>query len=164
MPRRDRPRRSTAAMAGDPLTLVVAPDANGDAVGEVYLDDGASETSSFVRRAVTFSKHKELRCSAPTAASARAGGVEGGAGGRGAASAGDAASRGAAWADVSVERVLILGAARHGGTVVNGEARDVVAAPASTRDGAPANAVAVRKPDVRIAEDWTIALAASAGR
>ena len=36
VPRRDRPRRSTAAMAGDPLTLVVAPDANGDAVGEVY--------------------------------------------------------------------------------------------------------------------------------
>ena len=169
VPRRDRPRRSTAAMRRDPLTLVVAPDADGDAVGEVYLDDGVSfehETrEAFVRRALTFSRHKELRCSAPTAASARAGGVEGsrGASAAGAGSGVDASGKKSV-ADVSVERVLILGAARHGGAVVNGEARDVVAAPASTRDGAPANAVAVRKPEVRIADDWTIALAASAGR
>ena len=160
-------------MRRDPLTLVVAPDARGDAIGEVYFDDGVGfehETrDAFVRRALTFSRHKELRCSAPTAASARAGGVEGS---RGASAAGAGSGVGVdvdasgqkSIADVSVERVLILGAARHGGAVVNGEARDVVAAPASTRDGAPANAVAVRKPGVRIADDWTIALAASAGR
>ena len=87
----------------------------------------------------------------------------GGASAAGAGSGVDASGK-KSIADVSVERVLILGAARHGGAVVNGEARDVVAAPASTRDGAPANAVAVRKPEVRIADDWTIALAASAGR
>lgn len=40
--RRDRARRSTAAMASDPLTLVVVLDADGHASGDVYLDDGRS--------------------------------------------------------------------------------------------------------------------------
>ncbi|KAF6258577.1 glycosyl hydrolases family 31-domain-containing protein [Scenedesmus sp. NREL 46B-D3] len=42
VPRRERPRRSTAAMANDPFMLVVALDANGKAVGDLYIDDGRS--------------------------------------------------------------------------------------------------------------------------
>jgi alpha 1,3-glucosidase len=40
--RRDRPRRSTAAMAADPVTLLIALDAKGEATGDLYLDDGHS--------------------------------------------------------------------------------------------------------------------------
>ena len=42
VPRRERPRRSTAAQANDPYTLVVALDAQQAAVGSLYIDDGAS--------------------------------------------------------------------------------------------------------------------------
>lgn len=40
IPRRDRPRRSSGLMKHDPLTLVIALDAAGNAQGELYLDDG----------------------------------------------------------------------------------------------------------------------------
>ena len=42
LPLRERARRSTAAAARDPLTLVVALDSRGQAQGELYLDDGRS--------------------------------------------------------------------------------------------------------------------------
>ena len=63
--RRDRARRSTVAMAADPFTIVVAPDAAGHAVGELYLDDGKSfgfEKGAFVRRALTFTAFGKLAC------------------------------------------------------------------------------------------------------
>ena len=37
-----RMRRSSALMEGDPYTIVVFPDANGNAEGNIYLDDGAT--------------------------------------------------------------------------------------------------------------------------
>jgi len=39
---RERPRRSTAQMAHDPFTLIVALDKDGKAEGDLYLDDGKS--------------------------------------------------------------------------------------------------------------------------
>eukprot|EP00879_Flechtneria_rotunda_P012458 GHRR01013010.1.p1 GENE.GHRR01013010.1~~GHRR01013010.1.p1 ORF type:complete len:687 (+),score=194.43 GHRR01013010.1:1218-3278(+) len=42
VPRRDRPRRSTATMLNDPFTLMVALDKSGSATGDLYLDDGRS--------------------------------------------------------------------------------------------------------------------------
>ena len=42
IPRRERPRRSTATMARDPFTLVVALDQDGNAHGDLYVDDGRS--------------------------------------------------------------------------------------------------------------------------
>ncbi len=39
---RSRPRRSTATMAKDPFTLIVALDQSGTARGDLYLDDGHS--------------------------------------------------------------------------------------------------------------------------
>ncbi|KAF8064543.1 PSL5 [Scenedesmus sp. PABB004] len=42
VPRRERPRRSTATMGSDPFTLVVALDGSGSASGDLYVDDGAS--------------------------------------------------------------------------------------------------------------------------
>ncbi|CAM0137680.1 glucosidase II [Umbelopsis sp. WA50703] len=40
IPRRERLRRSSHAMSLDPFTLVIAVDANGEANGSLYLDDG----------------------------------------------------------------------------------------------------------------------------
>jgi alpha 1,3-glucosidase len=42
VPRRERPRRSTAAQAADPITLVVALDDKHTATGSLYMDDGSS--------------------------------------------------------------------------------------------------------------------------
>ncbi|KAJ3342819.1 hypothetical protein HDU93_000949 [Gonapodya sp. JEL0774] len=42
VPRRDRPRRSSALMAMDPYTLVVALDREGKSSGLLYADDGSS--------------------------------------------------------------------------------------------------------------------------
>jgi alpha 1,3-glucosidase len=42
IPLKERARRSSAAMAADPVTLVIALDANGEAQGDLYLDDGHS--------------------------------------------------------------------------------------------------------------------------
>ena len=42
VPLRERARRSSSAMNSDPMTLIIALDANGEAQGELYLDDGRS--------------------------------------------------------------------------------------------------------------------------
>lgn len=40
--RKDRPRRSSAHMRNDPYTLLIAKDAEGNAAGSLYVDDGHS--------------------------------------------------------------------------------------------------------------------------
>ncbi|KAI4180650.1 MAG: hypothetical protein L6R41_007093 [Letrouitia leprolyta] len=42
LPRKERPRRSSHLMKWDPYTLVIALDKNGNAEGELYVDDGES--------------------------------------------------------------------------------------------------------------------------
>lgn len=57
VPKQERRRRSTAAMAKDPYTLVVALDASRRATGELYLDDGKTydhKKGSFALRRFTF--------------------------------------------------------------------------------------------------------------
>eukprot|EP00177_Eucheuma_denticulatum_P008851 GFKZ01016066.1.p1 GENE.GFKZ01016066.1~~GFKZ01016066.1.p1 ORF type:complete len:982 (+),score=166.39 GFKZ01016066.1:103-3048(+) len=57
VPKQERRRRSTEAMARDPFTLVVALSTDRTAAGELYLDDGKSydyEKGSFVVRRFTF--------------------------------------------------------------------------------------------------------------
>ena len=164
VPRRDRARRSVAAARGDPLTLLVAPDAAGEARGEIYLDDGigyefgehgtdGKKNDAFVRRRLTF-QGGVLACGAPDAAPAGAGG-----------GFPDAATR--------VERVVLMGP--HGSHEYSAAevrvsrssqpgddkkdaafAVDVTPAPTSERGGAK-GAVAARKPDVAVADDWSVA-------
>lgn len=58
IPRRDRPRRSSALMRWDPFTLVVALDSEQKAEGELYLDDGETfnyESGGFIHRKFYFS-------------------------------------------------------------------------------------------------------------
>ena len=57
--RKDRARRSTAAMKGDPVTIIIALDENGEAHGTYYADDGesyeyASKNSAYMRRSMSF--------------------------------------------------------------------------------------------------------------
>ena len=177
VPRRDRARRSVAAARGDPLTLLVAPDESGNAVGDVYFDDGigygylgeqkkTSETvgknapfffGAFTRRVFSFADGV-LRCGAPS--STRASGAGG--------DFPDAATR--------VERVVVMGAdvSAYASTAEvrvfsDGEKEkdvrtfrvDVERAATSERGGekksASARAVAARKPDVAVADDWSVA-------
>ena len=61
IPRRDRPRRSSGLMKGDPFTLVVVLDKDGNAEGELYLDDG--ETFDYQQGAYL---HRRFAFNAPT--------------------------------------------------------------------------------------------------
>lgn len=57
-PRRDRPRRSSGLMKHDPFTLVVVLGDNGDAMGELYVDDGESydyEAGAYIHRQFVYS-------------------------------------------------------------------------------------------------------------
>ena len=75
VPRRERPRRSSTAQAGDPYTLLVALDTTGRAQGHLYEDDGlttAHQQGAFVFRTFTFAGGKltcvhHSSCPMPTA-------------------------------------------------------------------------------------------------
>ncbi|KAK2748496.1 hypothetical protein FQN57_000629 [Myotisia sp. PD_48] len=57
-PRKDRPRRSSGLMKYDPITLVVVPDSQSQAKGELYVDDGETfdyQKGAYIRREFTFS-------------------------------------------------------------------------------------------------------------
>ena len=58
VPRKDRPRRSSGLMRWDPYTLVISLGSNGEAEGDLYVDDGESydyEDGAYVHRHFTFS-------------------------------------------------------------------------------------------------------------
>mmetsp|Transcript_7389 Transcript_7389/g.15074 ORF Transcript_7389/g.15074 Transcript_7389/m.15074 type:complete len:893 (-) Transcript_7389:33-2711(-) len=140
--RRERPRRSAAAMAGDPYTLVVALDAFGRASGELYEDDGlttAHADGAFVHRTFTFADGV-LRSTARRAPSGQA----------------------IYTTATVVERIVVLGlpgAPR--GVVVESSVpqRPLEAAMGPVSAGSPAGpkaAVVVRKPDLPVAADWAV--------
>jgi alpha 1,3-glucosidase len=57
IPRRDRPRRSSALMKWDPYTLVITPNKNGEAEGSIYVDDGETfdyERGAYIHRQFHF--------------------------------------------------------------------------------------------------------------
>ena len=167
VPRRDRARRSVAAAAGDPLTLLVAPDADGFATGEAYFDDGvgydfvegeghdAPNTASFMRRRFTFDDGV-LACGASKSTGSDA-------------EQKNFRNRNFPDAATRVERVVLLGAdagtyaseaevrvfSQTDGLSERTFAVDVERAPTSERGG-EAGALAARKPDVAVADDWSV--------
>lgn len=59
IPRKDRPRRSSALMKYDPYTLVVVLDKNGTAEGSLYVDDGETfdyQHGAFIHRGFKFAR------------------------------------------------------------------------------------------------------------
>ena len=172
VPRKDRARRSVAAQAGDPLTLLVAPDENGQAVGEIYVDDGKgyaySVSEKYVRRGLVWSSDT-MTCLSPSSTTAKASGVESGSvfAGRGTLKGGKGGDF--ADADIIVERVSILGTSVTNSPYKKGLVKKsgiseptevaIVAASSSETPNAPHNVIAARKPEVKLAEEWTIEFA-----
>ena len=138
-----RLRRSSKLMFHDPLTLVVAPNAQGQASGSIYMDDEITvahgDSRSYVWRALSFdAKQGVLACGRRAESQEEVSGSE----------------------DTyrpsnTVERIVIAG-----------QSRAPVTALLSTAAGASQQlqvifdekfqTVTLKKPDVPIAEDWTI--------
>ena len=137
--RKERARRSSTAMRGDPLTVIVALDENGRASGTYYADDGesyeyASARSAFARRSLSFENNRF----AVSGASAADGG------------SGNAKT----FTDDSViERVSVYGlSSKHtGATCSTGDELDIA------RIGRDA-AAHIRQPNQAISKDFTISV------
>ncbi|XP_065520845.1 neutral alpha-glucosidase AB isoform X2 [Lathamus discolor] len=134
VPRQERVRRSTECMRGDPVTLYVALSPQGTAEGDLFLDDGKSfeyETKArFLHRQFTFAGNTLT------------------------ASAAD--PRGSFDTPVWLERVVILGAGKPGAVILqtaNGSETRL-----DFQHEAEPPVLTVRKPGVRMGDDWAIIL------
>uniref|UniRef100_A0A7N0TZF4 Probable glucan 1,3-alpha-glucosidase n=1 Tax=Kalanchoe fedtschenkoi TaxID=63787 RepID=A0A7N0TZF4_KALFE len=139
IPRKDRFRRSSTQMVNDPYTLVIALNSSQAAEGELYIDDGKSfefAKGGFIHRRFVFSDGK-LTSSAAVHNSNQF------------------------TTNSHVERVIILGLPRAPtGALVEplGQKVEVDYGPLWLRKEHSPNAVTIRKPNLRIAEDWTVQL------
>lgn len=140
IPRKDRFRRSSTQMVNDPYTLVIALNSSQAAEGELYIDDGKSfefKHGAYIHRRFVFSDGKLTSVNlAPTF---------------------PASSR---FSSASViERIILLGNAP-GPKSAHIEATnlkvDVELGPLWVHRGRGSAVVTIRKPGVRIADDWTI--------
>eukprot|EP00798_Chlamydomonas_sp_ICE-L_P002761 gene2761-12632_t len=145
--RRERPRRSTAAMANDPFTLVVALDSGGGAVGELYIDDGRSfafKHGQYFHRVFTC-KHLQL-------SSAMKHGVID--------SADGAFQVGGLDSALTIERIIFLGldaASRYSATLPDGSVIDLEAGPLNMRYPST-HAFVLARPNLVASSDWTVKL------
>ncbi|KAJ6815921.1 putative glucan 1,3-alpha-glucosidase [Iris pallida] len=140
VPRKDRFRRSSTQMAKDPYTLVIALNSSLAAQGELYIDDGKSydfEHGAYIHRQFSFLNDK---LSSSSIKPANLGGKQ-------------------FSSDTTIERIVILGLPAGTKRAViepgNREA-DIEPGPLTLRGGASPVAHIVRKPNLRIADDWTI--------
>ncbi|XP_061299721.1 neutral alpha-glucosidase AB isoform X2 [Pezoporus flaviventris] len=134
VPRQERVRRSTECMRGDPFTLYVALSPQGTAEGDLFLDDGKSfeyETKAhFLHRQFTFAGNTLTASSADP--------------------------RGSFDTPVWLERVVILGAGKPGAVILqpaNGSETRL-----DFQHEAEPPVLTVRKPGVRMGDDWAIVL------
>lgn len=132
----ERARRSTDAMARDPVTLVVALDAAGAAAGELYVDDG----SSFAYRRGVF-LHRRFEFAGGVLTSRPAPGA-----------GGSMAS------DVRIERLVVLGLqpGRQWRVERDRVPLDAAPGPLLLRAGLPRTALVVRKPGLPLDADWAV--------
>ncbi|KAK6128410.1 hypothetical protein DH2020_037846 [Rehmannia glutinosa] len=141
IPRKDRFRRSSTQMENDPYTLVIALNSSMAAEGELYVDDGKSSiparrihTSSF-----SFSNGKLTSSNMGTAT-----------GGNNKFAS-----------ECTVERIILLGlspAPKNALVKPANQKVDVEWGPLLLRGGKGKSFLTIRKPNVRIADDWTIKL------
>lgn len=147
IPRRERPRRSTATMAGDPFTLVIALAANGSASGDLYLDDGHSfafRRGQYLHRRFTFVEGTLTNSREPSAHGVPAGVLR---------------------LDLYIERVVVLGlpgAGKRAYTASSGSTAFVAGWGAvDVRRGAAGKALIVRQPKLPVANDWQLVISPS---
>lgn len=145
IPRKDRTRRSSTQMELDPYTLVVALDSQGQAEGELYIDDGKSyefTEGAFINRKFTFTNGKLESRAIPKAKNPSK----------------------SFSSPCTVERIIILGLPKEKLQKTRRALIDVglhkeveeELGPAYLRQGLPLDALVVRAPLVRIDEDWSI--------
>ncbi|XP_051127208.1 probable glucan 1,3-alpha-glucosidase [Andrographis paniculata] len=136
IPRKDRFRRSSTQMEDDPYTLVIALNSSKAAEGELYEDDGKSFEflhGAYIHRGFTFSDRK--------------------------LTSSNMAPHDKFSSDCTIERIILLGMSPVPKTALIEPGNKKVAielGPLTLRRGAAPSVPTIRKPNVRISDDWTI--------
>ena len=172
LPTRERPRRASSLMKYDPFTLRIALDKNGQARGELYLDDGVSynyQQGEFVwREFVAEQPSQKERDGAAVKISNR----DLASANLSEAALGISVSRydsGNAYAkdvaEVGVEKVVVLGLGKMPVGVKVEETGEVLAweyvpgVAAGERDkGGVASVLTIKDPEVLVGKEWTIGI------
>ncbi|GAB4835531.1 Probable glucan 1,3-alpha-glucosidase [Ancistrocladus abbreviatus] len=140
IPRKDRYRRSSTQMANDPYTLVIALNSSQGAEGELYIDDGRSfefQRGAYIHRRFIFSNGRLTSLNlAPMTNDRRL-----------------------FTSDCVVERIILLGHPTGPKSALIEPANrktEIELGPLHARRSQRPSVLTIRKPNVRIAEDWTI--------
>lgn len=142
IPRKDRFRRSTVQMENDPYTLVIALDSSGEAEGELYIDDGKSydfKNGAYIHRRFLFSNGKLTSVNLATSASVGP----------------------MFLSDCTIERIILLGQTskpKSARIEPANRVTEVELGPIQTRVGVRPSVLTIRKPNVKVSEDWSIQL------
>lgn len=154
VPRRERPRRSTATMTSDPYTLVVALDEHGEAKGDLFTDDGSSY--AYQQGAYTHRRfHLKARKLTSHAELVTPGGVP--------------SVPGSVGSEVLIERIVFLGlpSQKRGAAAPKvrvtvgggpGVVVDLEVGPLSQRSPNSRHAAVLRAPGLRLGQDWKVEL------
>lgn len=139
IPRKERVRRNSKHMENDPYTLVIALNSSGAAEGDLYIDDGKSfefKEGAYIHRRFILSDGKLMSVNLAS-------------GGKTQYSS-----------DCIIERIILLGySSRPKSALIepSNEKAEIVHGPLQLRPGRSSSVVlTIRKPNVRIADDWTI--------
>lgn len=145
IPRKDRLRRSSTQTLNDPYTLVVALNSSYEAEGELYIDDGKSydfAEGAYIHRKFVFSQGRLTSTSVGPKKNGKV-----------------------FISSCLVERIILLGlrardlaGAKHAFVEPLNRRVELEAGPLLLRSGAQVNAHFIRKPNIPIAEDWSIKL------
>ncbi|XP_064293516.1 neutral alpha-glucosidase AB isoform X2 [Phalacrocorax carbo] len=134
VPRQERVRRSTECMRGDPFTLYVALSPQGTAEGDLFLDDGQSfdykTKARYLHRQFTFADNTLVASSADP--------------------------RGSFDTPAWLERVVILGTGKPAAVILR--SADGSETRLDFQHEAETSVLTLRKPGVRIGDDWAIVL------
>ena len=142
VPRRERLRRAASQMRYDPFTILVAPDNDGGAAGEVYLDDGethAYEDGHFAWRSLSYAKGALACAEHAGRPRGRAGAPTGG--------------------EALVERVVLLGVPKAPARVTVALAGGAAPRELGFTHDPVGQVLVVRKPGVPIGADWLLSVA-----
>lgn len=139
IPRKDRYRRSSSQMEHDPYTLVIALNSSQEAEGEVYIDDGKSfefKEGAYIHRRFSFANGK-LTSSDIAHSDGKSTYIS----------------------HCTLERVIVLGLSPGYKTALiepRNKKVGIELGPLQLRGGRGTFVPTIRKPDVRMAEDWSI--------
>ncbi|KAI3866706.1 hypothetical protein MKX03_006554 [Papaver bracteatum] len=140
IPRKDRYRRSSTQMVNDPFTLVIALNASQVAEGELYVDDGKSfefGKGAYIHRRFVYSDGKltSSNIASPVSGSK------------------------VYSSDCVIERIILLGLSGAKSALIEpaNVKAEIESGPIMLQGGRGGpTALTVRKPNVRISDDWTI--------